>query len=42
MAEFPDFIRFNDAHDAGRPGLRDLKQRFRPVEMHVVFSARRG
>jgi hypothetical protein len=40
MAGFPDLIHFNDAHDAGRPGLRELKQRFRPVEMHGVFSAR--
>jgi hypothetical protein len=40
MAEFPDLIHFNDAHDAGRPGLRQLKQRFRPVELHAVFRAR--
>ncbi|MXQ12274.1 phosphatidylglycerol lysyltransferase domain-containing protein [Microvirga makkahensis] len=39
MAGFPDLIYFNDSHDAGRPGLRHLKQRFRPVEMHAVFSA---
>ncbi|MGO4389496.1 phosphatidylglycerol lysyltransferase domain-containing protein [Microvirga sp. 2YAF29] len=39
MARFPDLIHFNDAHDAGRPELRNLKQRFSPVEMHGVFSA---
>ena len=39
MAEFPDVIHFNDAHDAGRPGLRELKQRFSPIEMHGIFSA---
>jgi hypothetical protein len=40
MAEFPDLPHFNDSHDAGRPGLRELKQRFRPVEMHGVYKAR--
>jgi hypothetical protein len=40
MAAFPDLSRFNDSHDAGRPGLRETKQRFRPVEMHGIFSAR--
>jgi hypothetical protein len=40
MAEFPHLNHINDAHDAGRPGLRQLKQRFMPVEMHAVFSAR--
>jgi hypothetical protein len=39
MAQFPDLIHFNDAHDAGRPELRNLKQRFSPVEMHGIFSA---
>jgi hypothetical protein len=39
MAQFPDLIHFNDAHDAGRPELRALKQRFNPVEMHGIFSA---
>jgi hypothetical protein len=39
MAQFPDLIHFNDAHDAGRPELRALKQRFSPVEMHGIFSA---
>jgi hypothetical protein len=40
MAEFSDLIHFNDGTDVGRPGLRQLKQRFRPVEMHGLFSAR--
>jgi hypothetical protein len=39
MAEFSDFPHFNDSDDAGRPGLRAMKQQFRPVEMHAVFSA---
>jgi hypothetical protein len=40
MAKFPDLIHFNDSTDGGRPGLRELKQRFRPVEMHGLFGAR--
>jgi Phosphatidylglycerol lysyltransferase, C-terminal len=40
MDGFPDLIHFNDSTDSGRPGLRELKQRFRPVEMHGLFSAR--
>lgn len=40
MAGFPDLIHFNDSVDNGRPGLRELKQRFRPVEMHGLFGAR--
>jgi hypothetical protein len=40
MAEFPDLIHFNESHDAGRPGLRAVKQRVRPVEMHRIFGAR--
>jgi hypothetical protein len=40
MAEFPDLLHFNDSIDGGRLGLRELKQRFRPVEMYAVFSAR--
>jgi hypothetical protein len=40
MAEFPDLIHFNDGSDSGRPGLRELKQRFRPVEMHALFRTR--
>ncbi|MGO4388350.1 phosphatidylglycerol lysyltransferase domain-containing protein [Microvirga sp. 2YAF29] len=40
MDEFPGLIRFNDSTDAGRPGLRELKQRFRPIAMHGLFGAR--
>jgi hypothetical protein len=40
MAEFPDLSHFNDGPDGGLPGLRDLKQRFRPVEMYKAFRAR--
>ena len=29
----------NDGSDAGRPGLRQLKDSFRPVGMHVEYSA---
>lgn len=29
----------NDGSDAGRPGLRQLKDSFRPVAMHVEYSA---
>jgi hypothetical protein len=40
MAEFEHLSRFNDATDSGRPGLREMKQRFRPVEMHQIYEAR--
>jgi hypothetical protein len=40
IAEFPDLSHFNDGPDGGLPGLRDLKQRFRPVEMYKAFRAR--
>jgi hypothetical protein len=39
MAEFPNLIHFNDGSDNGRPGLREVKQRFRPVETLGIFSA---
>ncbi|WP_457091431.1 phosphatidylglycerol lysyltransferase domain-containing protein [Microvirga sp. P5_D2] len=42
MAEFPDLIRFNDSSDTGRPGLRQAKRMFRPVEMHGLYGAREG
>jgi hypothetical protein len=42
MAEFPDLILFNDSSDTGRPGLRESKQLFRPVEMHGLYGAREG
>jgi hypothetical protein len=40
MAGWPGLTHFNDSDDAGRPGVRAMKQQFRPVEMHAVFSAR--
>jgi hypothetical protein len=39
MTEFPELPYFNDATDSDRPGLRELKLRFRPVEMHHVYQA---
>lgn len=42
MAEFAHLDRFNDATDSGRPGLREQKQQFRPVEMHYIYQARAG
>jgi len=39
------FDRVNDGSDAGRPGLRQLKDSFRPVDMHVEYRGnqlRRG
>lgn len=40
MKNFPGLTYFNDTTDNGRLGLREMKQRFRPVEMHGVFRAR--
>jgi Phosphatidylglycerol lysyltransferase, C-terminal len=40
MAGFPECAFFNDSTDSDRPGLRDLKLRFRPVEMLGVYTAR--
>jgi hypothetical protein len=34
-----DFDLVNDGSDAGRPGLRQLKESFRPVEMHAEHQA---
>lgn len=34
-----DFDRVNDGSDAGRAGLRQLKDSFRPVAMHAEFRA---
>lgn len=39
MSAFPDLAYFNDTVDSGRPGLRDLKLRFRPVEMLNMYEA---
>jgi hypothetical protein len=33
------FERVNDGSDAGRPGLRQLKDSFRPVAMHAEYRA---
>lgn len=41
MSEFDDLEYFNDCTDSGRQGLRDLKQRFRPVEMLRIYGAHR-
>jgi hypothetical protein len=40
MEGFPDLTFFNESTDSGRQGLRELKQRFRPIEMHGLFGAR--
>lgn len=40
MAGFEELSYFNDATDNGRPGLREQKQQFRPVEMHHIYRAR--
>src|SRR5829696_6950562 len=42
LPEFPDLIHFNGSTDSGQPGLREMKQRLRPVEMHALFGAREG
>lgn len=39
MKNFPELAYFNDSTDNNRAGLRDMKQRFRPVEMHGIFKA---
>jgi hypothetical protein len=39
MSEFPGITYFNDESDSNRPGLHDLKERFRPVEMNHVYWA---
>lgn len=40
MKNFPDVPYFNDSTDNKRPGLAEMKQRFRPAEMHGIFGAR--
>ncbi len=37
LSKLRDFDLVNDGSDAGRPGLRQLKNNFRPVEMHVEY-----
>lgn len=39
MEAYPDLACFNDSGDSGRKGLQQLKQQFRPVEMHGRFGA---
>lgn len=39
MMSWPNLTYFNDSTDNNRPGLREMKQRFRPVEMHNIFKA---
>lgn len=39
MSEFPHLTYFNDQSDTKRPGVRDLKERFRPVEMNHMYEA---
>lgn len=40
MKSFPDLTYFNDTTDNRRAGLAEMKQRFRPTEMHRIFAAR--
>lgn len=42
MMNFPNLAYFNDSTDNNRPGLGEMKQRFRPVEMHGIFRAQEG
>lgn len=39
MEAHPDLPCFNDSGDSGRKGLQQLKQQFRPIEMHGRFGA---
>lgn len=39
MQSFPELAFFNDSTDNNRPGLREMKERFRPVEMHGICKA---
>jgi hypothetical protein len=39
MTSFPHLTHFNDSTDNGRVGLREMKERFRPVEMHGAYRA---
>lgn len=40
MMNFPALTYFNDSTDNKRAGLREMKERFRPVEMHGILGAR--
>ena len=39
LQSFRDFALINDGSDTGRAGLRQIKESFRPVEMHVEYRA---
>jgi hypothetical protein len=39
MEAQPELPFFNDGNDAGRPGLREQKERFRPAGKHGVYGA---
>lgn len=39
MESLPDLAYFNDGNDAGRPGLREQKERFRPVRKLGIYGA---
>lgn len=40
VKSLPELPYFNDSTDNGRAGLREVKEHFRPVEMHAVHAAR--
>jgi len=40
LLSLQEYPRVNDGSDTGRTGLRQLKDSFRPIEMHVEFRAR--
>jgi hypothetical protein len=40
IAGFSELPYFNDSTDNGRAGLREVKEHFRPVEMHAIHAAR--
>ena len=39
MLNLQDYDVVNDGSDTGRPGLRQLKDSFRPVAMHAEYRA---
>ncbi len=40
MSAFAELDTFNDGTDSGRGGMKQMKQTFRPIRMHTVYSAR--
>lgn len=40
LSDFPELSLFNDSIDSNRAGLRQMKLRFRPVELHQTYKAR--